>query len=118
MATRTHARTHPTHTCLHTFTSTRTSNHTHSHSQIRSHAHPHARTPSHTHARARLCTHTHSHLLQVVVCNTIPLDKRQHHGDKIVQLSIAKLLADAITRIHLKQSVSALFNPKGDTPKM
>jgi len=50
-----------------------------------------------------------SELEKVVVCNTIPLDKRQHHGNKIVQLSIARLLAEAIGRIHSQASVSALF---------
>lgn len=50
-----------------------------------------------------------SDLEKVIVCNTIPLDKRQHHGGKIVQLSIAGLLAQAIDRIHNQSSVSALF---------
>jgi ribose-phosphate pyrophosphokinase len=45
---------------------------------------------------------------EVVVTNTIPLDKTQH-ASKIVQLSIADILAEAIARIHLKRSVSALF---------
>lgn len=50
-----------------------------------------------------------SDLERVIVCNTIPLDKTQNHGGKIIQLSIAKLLADAIARIHNQSSVSALF---------
>jgi len=50
-----------------------------------------------------------SDLEQVVVTNTVPL---QHYDEqeKIVQVSIAGLLADAIRRIHLKKSVSALFS--------
>lgn len=48
-------------------------------------------------------------LLQVIVCNTIPLQEEGKQSDKIVQLSVATLLAEAIARIHLKKSVSALF---------
>lgn len=53
-----------------------------------------------------------SDLEKVVVCNTIPLQSHDSQ-DKIVQVSVAGLLADAIRRIHLKKSVSALF---GQTP--
>jgi ribose-phosphate pyrophosphokinase len=50
-----------------------------------------------------------SSLERVVVCNTVPL---QGSGpkDKITQISIADLLSEAIARIHLKKSVSALFS--------
>lgn len=49
-------------------------------------------------------------LEEVVVCNTVPLaSDKKDQTDKIVQLSIASLLSDAIARIHLKKSVSALF---------
>lgn len=57
-----------------------------------------------------------SDLEKVVVCNTIPLDTTQDHNGKIVQLSIAPLLADAIRRIHSHSSVSALFT-KSDEAK-
>ena len=53
-----------------------------------------------------------SDLEKVVVCNSIPLQSTgsaEEDLDKIVQVSIAGLLADAIRRIHLKKSVSALF---------
>jgi ribose-phosphate pyrophosphokinase len=52
-------------------------------------------------------------LEKVVVCNTIPLDTTKNHNNKIVQRSIAPLLADAIRRIHSHSSVSALFAKKG-----
>jgi ribose-phosphate pyrophosphokinase len=51
-----------------------------------------------------------SDLEKVVVCNTVPLQANDEQ-DKIVQVSTAGLLADAIRRIHLKKSVSALFSP-------
>jgi ribose-phosphate pyrophosphokinase len=55
-----------------------------------------------------------SDLEKVVVCNTVPLQQnRDDEQDKIVQVSIAGLLADAIRRIHLKKSVSALFTHSG-----
>jgi ribose-phosphate pyrophosphokinase len=48
-----------------------------------------------------------SELKEVVTTNTIPLvDKK---SDKIVVLSVAKFLADAIVRIHQESSVSSLF---------
>src|ERR1700756_3691522 len=58
-----------------------------------------------------------SDLEKVVVCNSIPLQTSDDQ-DKIVQVSIAGLLADAIRRIHLKKSVSALFSagPNAPTP--
>lgn len=63
-----------------------------------------------------------SDLEKVVVCNTVPLQQTSGDDqDKIVQVSIAGLLADAIRRIHLKKSVSALFThnaqaTSGDVP--
>lgn len=48
---------------------------------------------------------------QVVVTNTVPLLEHKKI-DKIVQLNIAQLLADAIVRIHTRQSVSELFSVK------
>jgi ribose-phosphate pyrophosphokinase len=50
-----------------------------------------------------------SALEQVVVCNTIPLAEGKNH-DKITQLSVAGIISEAIARIHLKKSVSALFS--------
>jgi ribose-phosphate pyrophosphokinase len=48
-------------------------------------------------------------LEEVVVTNTIPLKASAKANEKIVQLSVAPLLAEAIKRVHLKQSVSELF---------
>eukprot|EP00468_Gymnochlora_sp_CCMP2014_P011070 CAMPEP_0167759284 /NCGR_PEP_ID=MMETSP0110_2-20121227/10935_1 /TAXON_ID=629695 /ORGANISM="Gymnochlora sp., Strain CCMP2014" /LENGTH=385 /DNA_ID=CAMNT_0007645647 /DNA_START=2558 /DNA_END=3715 /DNA_ORIENTATION=+ len=47
---------------------------------------------------------------QVVVCDTVPLSTNAKQCDKIKQISIGKLLSEAIVRIHFKQSVSALFS--------
>jgi singapore isolate B (sub-type 7) whole genome shotgun sequence assembly, scaffold_3 len=49
-------------------------------------------------------------LEQVVVLNTIPLSSQSKENPKIVQLSVAPLLADAIRAIHGKQSVSQIFD--------
>ncbi len=51
-------------------------------------------------------------LKQLVVCDTIPLDKLKKHP-KIKVLSVAPLLAEAIKRIHLEESISCLFGPDG-----
>ena len=51
-------------------------------------------------------------LEEVVVTNTIPLKAGAKANEKIVQLSVAPLLAEAIKRVHLKQSVSELFKGK------
>ncbi|MDI6781938.1 MAG: ribose-phosphate pyrophosphokinase [bacterium] len=48
-----------------------------------------------------------SELKEVVTTNTIPLGDKK--SDKIVVLSVAKFLADAIVRIHQESSVSSLF---------
>jgi ribose-phosphate pyrophosphokinase len=45
---------------------------------------------------------------KLIVTNTIPLDPSKK-SDKIVQLSVAKLLGEAIARIHDDSSVSELF---------
>ena len=55
---------------------------------------------------------TESVLEQVVVLNTIPLSANSRDNQKIVQLSVAPLLADAIRAIHGKQSVSKMFDEK------
>ena len=49
-----------------------------------------------------------SELEKVVVLNTVPLSKQSKENEKIEQLSIAPLLADAVCAISEKQSVSAL----------
>jgi ribose-phosphate pyrophosphokinase len=53
-----------------------------------------------------------SPISRVVVTDTIPVpeDKRRVLGDKLVSLSVAELLGDAIRRIHEDRSVSALFH--------
>jgi ribose-phosphate pyrophosphokinase len=50
----------------------------------------------------------HSPIKQIVVTDTIPLPPEKQLSN-IVQLSVAALLADAIKRIHLNESVSKLF---------
>ena len=46
---------------------------------------------------------------QVVVTDTIPLNSKAQKCDKIVVLSVAHILGEAIRRIHDEASVSALF---------
>ena len=53
-----------------------------------------------------------SALQEVVVVNTIPLNTSARGNPKIKQLSVAQLLAEAIHRVHKKESVSALFKEK------
>jgi ribose-phosphate pyrophosphokinase len=50
-----------------------------------------------------------SRLEQVIVTDTIPLSEEARNCKKIVQLSVADLLAEAIYRIHNYDSVSSLF---------
>ena len=50
-----------------------------------------------------------SPIKKVIVTDTIPLAPEKQI-DKIIQLSVARLLADAIERIHAGMSVSSLFN--------
>ncbi|MFH1836599.1 MAG: ribose-phosphate pyrophosphokinase [Candidatus Omnitrophota bacterium] len=49
-----------------------------------------------------------SEIKELIVTDTIPL-KDKKNTDKIVQLSVANLLGEAIRRIHNEESVSALF---------
>jgi ribose-phosphate pyrophosphokinase len=46
---------------------------------------------------------------EVVMTNTIPHDPAKLDGGSYKQLSIAKLFAEAILRIHKETSVSSLF---------
>lgn len=46
---------------------------------------------------------------EVIVTNTIPLDSKQERCKKLVVLSIAALLAEAIKRIYEESSISSLF---------
>ncbi len=48
-------------------------------------------------------------LLELVVSNSIPLDKDKEHP-RVKVLSVAELLGEAIKRIHWEQSVSSLFD--------
>jgi ribose-phosphate pyrophosphokinase len=50
-----------------------------------------------------------SKIRQVIVTDTIPLSPEAEKCGKIVQLSVADLLAEAIYRIHNYDSVSSLF---------
>lgn len=50
-----------------------------------------------------------SKLKSLVVTNSIPLNGKEAECDKIKVLSVSKLLADAINRIHNEDSVSSLF---------
>ena len=50
-----------------------------------------------------------SPLKSLVVTNSIPLNGKSQLCDKIKVLSVSKLLADAINRIHNEDSVSSLF---------
>lgn len=47
---------------------------------------------------------------KVVICDTIPL-KENKPVDKIIQLSVAPLISEAIARIHLKKSIAEIFDP-------
>jgi ribose-phosphate pyrophosphokinase len=51
-------------------------------------------------------------LEEVVVTNTVPLKAAAKTNEKIVQLSVAPLVAETIKRVHLRQSVSDLFRDK------
>lgn len=61
---------------------------------------------------------TSSPISRVVVCNTIP-DGPRVAGlkSKLVELSVAQLLGNAIYRIHYNQSVSALFKNTAGTKR-
>jgi len=46
---------------------------------------------------------------EVVILDTIPSSPQRHANDKLTELSVAPLLAQAIFNIHAKKSLSALF---------
>ncbi len=50
-----------------------------------------------------------SPLEKLFITNTIPLSPSKHQCTKIVQLSIAEMLAIAIKKIHIEESISILF---------
>ncbi len=50
-----------------------------------------------------------SPLESVLVTNTTPLEEKMARCDKLMPLSVAPLLGEAIRRIHVKSSVSSLF---------
>ncbi len=50
-----------------------------------------------------------SPLKEVIVTNTIPLDSKKEQCSKLIVLSIAKLFAESIKRIHEESSISSLF---------
>lgn len=50
-----------------------------------------------------------SPLSRVVVTNTVPLREEVAASGKVMQLSVARLLGEAIRRIHMEDSVSSLF---------
>jgi ribose-phosphate pyrophosphokinase len=51
-----------------------------------------------------------SALEEVIVTNTIPMNKKKDKCKKLTYLSVAPLLGEAIKRIHDESSVSSLFN--------
>jgi len=50
-----------------------------------------------------------SQMEECVILNTIPSSPQREANEKLVQLSVAPLLAQTIFKIHTKQSISALF---------
>eukprot|EP00934_Nitzschia_sp_Nitz4_P007099 Nitzschia sp. Nitz4//scaffold2_size372955//113830//115579//NITZ4_000392-RA/size372955-processed-gene-0.489-mRNA-1//-1//CDS//3329546683//7089//frame0 len=50
-----------------------------------------------------------SKMEEVVILNTIPTSPQREANEKLTQLSVAPLLAQAIFNIHAKKSISALF---------
>lgn len=59
-----------------------------------------------------------SPITRLVVTNTIPLDDRiAPIKDKIVELCVGPLLGEAIRRIHLNESISALFHKTAGTKR-
>jgi len=54
---------------------------------------------------------------QVIITNTIPMTTRTHDCKKIKQLSVARLLGQAIRSIHEETSVSSLLFRGGGSEK-
>jgi len=51
----------------------------------------------------------HSELEQLIVCDSVPLSEQVAANPKVVVLSLASLIGEAIRRIHKDESVSSLF---------
>ena len=51
-----------------------------------------------------------SPLKEIICCDTIPLSPLMSKVPKVTCLSVSKVLAEAIKRVHLKESVSSLFD--------
>jgi ribose-phosphate pyrophosphokinase len=51
-----------------------------------------------------------SPLKEVICCDTIPLSPLMSQLSKVTCLSVAKVFAEAIKRVHMKESVSSLFD--------
>jgi len=49
-------------------------------------------------------------LREIICCDTIPLSPLMSKESKVTCLSVSKVLAEAIKRVHLKESVSSLFD--------
>ena len=61
---------------------------------------------------------TKSAISKLVVTNTIPQDDRVLPiKDRIVELCVGPLLGEAIRRIHLNESISALFHKTAGTKR-
>jgi ribose-phosphate pyrophosphokinase len=55
---------------------------------------------------------------KIVITDTVPMDSRlEPIRERLVVLSVADLLGEAIKRIHLNQSVSILFDNGGNGGK-
>lgn len=52
---------------------------------------------------------TSSVIEKVIVTNTVPVGEKKKSCDKIIEISCAKLLAQAIKRVHDEESISCLF---------
>ena len=58
-------------------------------------------------ATSRICA---SDMDELVVVDTIPVDDTMEKCDKIRRLTVASILAEAISRVYRKGSLSSLFS--------